>query len=417
MSFEDELGAALRRAGDGFTPDRPSLVDAGELRGRRLLARRRATLTGGSVLALALVALAGAWSGGLLGGPVAGAAAAGPPTPAAGRSGSGAGDGGEKTVPTGTGAVGADLMVAKLRALLPGGSLGDTTARGTEHELGPLVHAVYDDGKGAAALSLVLARVDPQGATARDQTGCGDKELQNYDDCRTEQLADGSRLMLYQGYEYPDRRADTRTWRAVLVTPQGFMVSAAEWNSPAEKGAPVTRAVPPLTTAQLKDLVTSPTWLPALNDLPPAAPEEPHPGEGTPGRPAGPVLVGLLAGYGIPVASSGGEDDYGYAVLDDGRGRSLVQVNAERAGPGTELTGDEVITLPDGTRMRIRQGPGEKDPGVVRWTVETRRANGVRVTVSAFGAAGQYGPATRTAPALTVEQLKELALAPDWSRR
>ncbi|WP_051858914.1 hypothetical protein [Streptomyces xanthophaeus] len=68
MPFEDELGEALRRAGDGFTADRHALVDAGERRGRRLVARRRASVIGGSVLALAVIGTAGAWTTGLLGG-------------------------------------------------------------------------------------------------------------------------------------------------------------------------------------------------------------------------------------------------------------------------------------------------------------------------------------------------------------
>lgn len=64
MPFEDELGEALRRAGDGFTADRHALVEAGERRGRRLVARRRAAVIGGSVLSLTLIGAVGAYTGG-----------------------------------------------------------------------------------------------------------------------------------------------------------------------------------------------------------------------------------------------------------------------------------------------------------------------------------------------------------------
>lgn len=67
MPFEDELGEALRRTGDGFTSEGRDLVDAGERRGRRMVARRRAAVAGGSVLALALIGSAGAYANGLLG--------------------------------------------------------------------------------------------------------------------------------------------------------------------------------------------------------------------------------------------------------------------------------------------------------------------------------------------------------------
>ena len=92
----------------------------------------------------------------------------------------------------------------------------------------------------------------PSARSARGQTECADKNLHAYDACRTEQLPDGSRLLLHQGYEYPDRRADTKVWRAVLVTAQGFLVDASEWNAAADKGASVSRTDPPLTIAQLK---------------------------------------------------------------------------------------------------------------------------------------------------------------------
>lgn len=413
MPFEDELGEALRRAGNGFTADRHALVDAGERRGRRLVARRRAAVIGGSVLALAAIGTAGAYTGGLLDGSGKVRVAAPPPPLTSGGSETSA----PKPPGFGTGAVTAEQLLAVFKELLPGGTLTGTMARGTDEP--PYVSGVYDDGQGAAAISLNLSRVDPNGSNARQLTECGDKNLQEYDNCQTEQLTDGSRLLFHKGYEYPDRRVDTKLWRAVLVTPQGFQVEVSEWNAPAEKGAAVTRTNPPLTNAQLKTLVTSDKWHPALNDLRPPEPEpgaEPGADAALRDRKAELALEGLVTGYGIPILSQGGEGGSGYVVLDDARGKSLVQLNVRPAESDADFAGASVSTLSDGTKMKITQGPGEKGKGVVQWTVDTLRTDGLRVVVSAFNTANQSGSATRETPVLTLEQLKEIALAPGWSR-
>ncbi|MEU7602506.1 hypothetical protein AB0B78_02305 [Streptomyces sp. NPDC040724] len=416
MPFEDDLGVALRRAGEGFTADRDALADAGEQRGRRLVARRRhAAAAGGSVLALALIATAGAYAGGLLDG--AGRAgtvnvAAPPTTPG----------GDDKGPLAGSGAVTAAQMIANLRELLPGGQLTEPDGRGSEDQV-PMASGVYDDGKGKAAVSLALSRVDPAGSNARAMTECGDKNVQEYDDCRTEQLADGSRLLLYKGYEYPDRRVDTKLWRAVLATPKGFMVELSEWNSPAEKGAPVSRSNPPLTPDQLKTVVTSPLWQPALNDLPAPAPD-PAP-SARPGssaalrdREAAVALEELVTGIGIkiPILSWGGEGGHGYIVFDDGKGKSLVSLSVGRSEGVSGFPGLNQPPLPDGTLVNVKQGPAEKGKGVIEWQVDTLRTDGLRVVVSAYNTANQSGTATREQPALTLDQLKEIALAPGWNR-
>ncbi|MEW2418562.1 hypothetical protein AB0953_33445 [Streptomyces sp. NPDC046866] len=414
MPFEDELGEALRRAGDGFTTDRHALVEAGERRGRRLVARRRAAVIGGSVLSLALIGAAGAYTGGLLDGPERLDVAA-PPTPQAGQSGKNGGPDARK--PSGTGAVSGTQMVAILKELLPPGDFSPDNVSGTETST-PSVGGVYDDGKGKSTILFGLGRVDPDGFNTRQLTECGDKNLQEYDDCTVEQLPDGSKVLVEQGYEYSDRRANTKVWRATLVTPQGFHVQASENNSPAEKGAGTSRTNPPLTPAQLKAVVTSDKWRPALNDLPAADEEGFRPGPSTPLRDKEGLeaLEGLVAKYGIPVASKGGEHGYGYVVLDDGKGTSLVQVNVVEDHGAADFPDGHEAPLADGTRVKVTQRPAEKGKGVVEWTVDTLRKNGLRVTLTAYNTANISGGATRKAPALTLEQMKELATAPAWNR-
>ncbi|MFD8991472.1 hypothetical protein ACFVZ4_25950 [Streptomyces goshikiensis] len=417
MPFEDELGNALRRAGDGFTTDGHALVEAGERRGRRLVARRRAAVVGGSVLTLAVVATGGAYTGGLFGGAggsggPARVDVAAPPELSAGPTKAPARGG--PSSKTGSGAVSGAQLVSVLKELLPGGKVTDTEASGTGAPQGPSVRGVYDDGEGAAQIGVTLTRTDPDGRSTAGALECPDANTTDYEACATETLADGSKVMVFQGYEYPDRREPTKLWRATLVTRQGFQVEVMEWNAPAEKGAKVSRPAPPLGPAQLKAFAASPLWHPALGDLPAAPAEGPAPDPV--GADARAVLESLVPKNGITVASKGGGGDYAYLVLDDGKGASLVQVNVQEqmgAALGGHMSG--ATTLPDGTKVLETKQPGEKGgKGVLWWSADTLRPDGRRVVVSAFNTGNQSKPATRKEPVLTMEQLRTIALDPKW---
>lgn len=410
--FEDRLGAALRDAGDGFEADRASLVTAGRVRGRRALLRRRTAVVGG----VAGVALAGV--GGAL--VLPGDDPAGPDRSTAASAGTPNG----KATAAAT-AFSGDGLLRELKGLLPRGTYGEESARGSDHQLGPAAQLVYDDGAGAAAIAMGFARVEPGSARVRELTACPDHNVTPYDDCSSDRLPDGSLLKLYQGYEYPDLRVDTKLWTADLVTAEGQHVSVSEWNSPAEKGAPVSRDEPPLSTERLRELVTAGVWREVVD----AIPKSPKPSRSTAprterpevsGKSVGDTLAALLPGTLDVVAHGGQESEYAYVVLDDGRGRSLVQINVQygMADVAGQLYADGE-TLPDGTRVATRQGPGEKaGSGVVMWTVDTLRPGpaGFRVVISAFNTGDQNKDATRDAPALTMEQLRQIALSEDWDR-
>ncbi|MBT2446693.1 hypothetical protein J7F03_06290 [Streptomyces sp. ISL-43] len=421
MPFEDELGEALRRAGEDFTADGRDLVGAGERRGRRMVARRRAAVAGGSALALAVIGGAGAYTGGLFGsGGAAGPAnvAAVPSSPPA--TSLSPGEMRERALKenVGTGAVSEERMIEVFKELLPQGKVTGASARGTGDERGPMVDGVFDDGKGKGRIGLSLTRMDPKSEGADDMLKCPSKTTLNYDSCTSETLGDGSRIMLFQGYEYPDRRADTKLWRATVVTPQGFLVDAQEYNAATEKGSATTRPEPPLTLAQLKTLATSPLWHPALNDLPAAKPA-PAAEPGRSGKTAVDILGALVSGYGIPVASKDDDGvDLGYVVLDDGKGQSLAALqiqpdSKDRPGTWADLfTGAE--TLPDGTKIVTHQRRGEA-AGADWWSVEVLRKNGTRVIVSAYNTTTMKGAPTRKDPALSMQRLREIATSPKWS--
>lgn len=111
---------------------------------------------------------------------------------------------------------------------------------------------------------------------------------------------------------------------------------------------------------------------------------------------------------------TGGE--FASVVVDDGEGRSLVQINvqADMRDVADDLYG-EATTLPDGTLLATSKEPGEKGgAGVVQWSADTMRPDGMRVVVSAFNSGAQSTPATRPEPALTMDQLVALATSPQW---
>ncbi|WP_326578073.1 hypothetical protein OG889_15515 [Streptomyces sp. NBC_00481] len=418
--FEGRLGDALRRAGDAFETDGHAMVGGGAVRGRRLLLRRRAAMLGG-VAGIALVGVGGAL---LL---------------------PGIGDGGgkqsvaaERSTEPGPrdddGKVSGARLVRQLKDLLPAGKFSGESARGTGAEPGPYAQVVYDDGEGGAAVQIGLGQIDADSEHAKQLTDCPDKTFVEYDSCEESTLPDGSRLMLFQGYEYPDRREDTKHWYAQLVTADGYDVSVMEWNAPAQKGSPVTREDPPLTTAQLKDIAMYSGWRRAIDAIPEDKAEQEDQGEkeeSSTERPeAGSVdapvvdgatiqktLVGLLPDGVHGVDEGSQESDFAYVVLDDGKGRSLVQINVQpgMADVADSLFGADAETLPDGTKVATRQGPGEKGgEGVVMWTVDTLRTDGLRVVISAFNSGAQHTAATRETPALTLAQLKEIATSEKW---
>ncbi|MFF7883230.1 hypothetical protein ACH40F_17945 [Streptomyces sp. NPDC020794] len=400
--FEERLGEALHHAGGAYETDRRALVAAGEARGHRLLLRRRAAVVGG-VASVALVGL-----GGVLLVP--------------------GGDDGRQSVATGAKTPVAsaapnksytgDELIGILEKLLPRGKFGTAEARGTDEQLPPYAQVVYNDGKGEAAIAVGLGRELPGSEQARQTVECPDKVLAPYDRCAVTRLPDGSALKIVQGYEYPDRRADTKLWTADLVTAKGQHVSVSEWNAAAEKGAPVSRAEPPLSPARLKTLATAGAWLGVVDAIPvdPKAPTaaaaQPS---GVSGRAIGSTLVSLLPKGVKVVAKSGPDSGYGYAVLDDGKGRSLVQINVQPNMSDVEhqLFGADAETLADGTKVVTHKKPGEKG-GVVMWTADTIRTDGFRVVVSAFNSGSQETAATRTAPALTTKQLRAIALSAKW---
>ncbi|MEV5004678.1 hypothetical protein [Streptomyces sp. NPDC055692] len=204
------------------------------------------------------------------------------------------------------------------------------------------------------------------------------------------------------------------------MTPAGGYIGVQEWNSTGETGSPVTREQPPLALDRLKALAAAPELRAAADAMPVdhRLAAEPDTGPVTPGGSISATLSRLVP-HGIKIVRKSGPDDdgFGYVVLGDGRGTSLVQVNVQpdmRDVEG-ELFGPDAKVLPDGTKVVTHRQPGEKGiPGIVWWSVDTIRPDGRRVVISAFNSGAQNTPATRETPALTMKQLEAFSTDPKW---
>lgn len=472
MPFEDELSEEFRRVGETFElSDSHAVVDGGLVAGRRGLRRRRTAAVTGSVLALALIGVGGAFAGGFIG-------ESGTTTDVAGV---------RRSISPGSGSgVSGAEMVGTLQKLLPKGTVSEARGEGTDVERDrgrATASVVYDDGKGPATVSASLyltpelkknANGMPQchedaGYWANEPTGRKpDLGIVGSED-GVRSTAVQQRIMACAAPTGPDGQPVTgdgadsaaddggvTSSRYVYLTKSGVTVDIRAYNVVLDKNAKPTRAEPPLGTdplvalgkaeawrglaVRLKEAVEAADTSPAATSAasptasaPSSDPTKPGPRE-RPENPAKPT-AGLptpssldytrlmptflkLLPKGLPVVEQNpsGEGEYAYVVVDDGKGRSLVQINVQR--DMRDVTGDlysDATTLPDGTLLATSQQPGEKGgAGVVQWTADTMRPDGMRVVVSAFNSGDQASAATRSEPALTIEQLTALATSPEW---
>ncbi|MFD4950956.1 hypothetical protein [Streptomyces sp. NPDC058451] len=414
--FEKRLTDVLRDTGTEFGTDQQMLAARGETHGRRLRLRRRAAVVVGGAAAVALVGMGGtlllpAGQGDGVRQRSAAAAPVAPATPSPSPT--------HTPAETASKVVSGEELLRILEKLLPEGRISDNKDEGDTADR-PRAKVLYDDGGGKAAVTVSLNRVKPGSMEARQATQCPDTMFIVYDTCTSTKLSDGSALMLLKRYESPKSRTDRKLWTADLMTPAGGYVGVQEWNSTGGLGAPATREQPPLDLNRLKALATAPELRAAADAMPVDARSaaEPDTGPVTPGGSISATLSRLVP-HGIKIVRKSGadDDDFGYVVLDDGRGASLVQVNVQPDMRDVEkqLFGPDAKVLPDGTKVATHQQPGEKGiPGIVWWSVDTIRPDGRRVVISAFNSGAQDSPATRKTPVLTMKQLEAIATDPRW---
>ncbi|MCX5398722.1 hypothetical protein [Streptomyces sp. NBC_00102] len=432
MPFEDDLSGELRRTGDSFElSDRTALLDGAVAIGRRGVRRRRiATATGGA-LALALVALGGGLATGLVGG-------AGPTTDlASGTHSVSPGAGGES-------GVSGSEMVETLAALLPGGKVSEGSGIGTgELEDGAAASAsvLYDDGDGPVTVTASLYPT-PQYVRARGTEGaCADEPgaLRDMPEgvALTHDTVGGPALTAGSGGKASAAECPTPVdaaapqeelvgYRFRGLAVGGVTVDVRAYSGVLDAGAVGVRSTPPLDQGQLAALGQSAKWAPLVQRMKVvvAAQEKRHEASPT-ASPAPeldystlmPTLLKLLP-KDVTVVRQEQQDggEYAEVVVDDGQGQSLLGINVQR--DMRDVAGDlygGAETLPDGTLLAVTQAPGEKGgDGIVQWTADSMRPDGMRVVVMAFNGPRQDGAATRSEPALSIDELKALVTSPKW---
>ncbi|MFF8384914.1 hypothetical protein [Streptomyces kanasensis] len=387
MSFEDQLGEALRRTGDTFSTDRQEqLMTAAATEGRRSLRRRRAALAvAASVVALGALG-GGAYATGMLH------------------------EDRDASVAEETAELSGDRVFDILRRLNPGGEF--TRQRVLPREPGEYVHVsfVYDDGKGAGLVHLRLGVADPRRGG----------EWGNVHEA---------------SHEAPWETPVTKNRRMRHVTPEGHFVDVTVWNTPDPKRPTGTRNAPVLHN-DLRRLLHAGEWRREMSRLPkpdpllgekPLDPRFVKPLDTVSARGMTDTLRALLPKGGTFTGAKGqGTADHrgptASLVYDDGKGGTSVTVSLHRVDPEGYSTRQFTMCrssscrrekLPDGSLVRSQDTRTHRPRHVLDRTVTYVSATGDMVEVGTRSVPGT-GTAPRTVPALTAEQLRAIATSPRW---
>ncbi|MCX4434242.1 MULTISPECIES: hypothetical protein [Streptomyces] len=126
------------------------------------------------------------------------------------------------------------------------------------------------------------------------------------------------------------------------------------------------------------------------------------------------TLTALLP-TGLTHSSPPGGRQSGQLWVDDGHGKSLLEVHVSRQTSASAIRSHVFAgtkPLADGTLIKSRQAPPGTDPG--HETVNVLHPDGLYVTIMEWQAPSQNGPATRTTPILTPAQLRVIATSSQW---
>ncbi|WP_062645701.1 hypothetical protein [Streptomyces maremycinicus] len=405
MPFEDELGKALRDTAGTFTVDRRSLAEGSLARGRRRLARRRASAVAGSAaLAVVLVTTAGVrLTGGQDGvGTVGGTASTSPPT-VDHRHFEVTAEDMENILQNGMEDTGIAVVHPKFRAT---GSSGAGRAATASVDFG--------DGFGTARVTLSVRRVDPAEQDLKELITCPPEEDSPYEECTTQP---GNRAV--KGYTEAGKAGGIKEWAVTMLSPGGYLIEVATHNLAAtntgagagagtDTAARSVRRDPRMNPGKLRHLAmfVDASFTPggeadSLGRVEPGTRAEP--GDFLP------LLKELLPGR-LLVDSEGGTAAQGHVVVLDPDSGMRTYIEVGRIA-GDKEAWDE--TLPDGTKVGTRQLPG-KQPGVVRLRVDALRVNGLWISASAYNAPSPTSKKSGAAPAITAEELKTIATSRSW---
>ncbi|MFD7508805.1 hypothetical protein ACFV5N_05570 [Streptomyces sp. NPDC059853] len=412
--FEQELGAMLRQTGGGFEPDPARLTEAGLRRGRARVFRQRAGVVGGAAAVALLSVGAVQLTGGDSGTPVA--------------------DG----VPQSR-----EGMVETLSGMLPAGI--EVLASEADSPLGAEEPGIFlqlaDTIPGEASLGVTIHRWAVEGW--EESLGCVVPDSAGYR-CTQEELADGAVLSRTQeDWLNEDDELGSRQWVALLEVPDGS--ADASWARAVSVSFEKEMTSlddpdgyqPLIGEEKLAEIARAPVWQEVFDLL-----DETY---GAPDTDTGPELVDAapevlrdlfrsLAPERLDItedvqqASGPGEI---YLVADDGRGPGYVSVmlwepydvyepNEPDWEEGFDGWGEDEYCgsepLGDGVRLdHCDLGPTADDPVGV-WTVSLNLPDGSSMDITVANSAGidDLEAPTREDSPLTMDELRELASAPEW---
>lgn len=402
MDFEDRFGQALRDAGQGYHFDPVTsqpLLQRALRRGRGKQTRRIAAAFLGAGVATALAV------GGL---SLSASSAPGP----------------SREVSSSQGVSGQHILDL-LEGMLPHGTVSRATAVGAgggrPRMEPPRATLVYDDGHGAGQVSLTF-------------TQTGEKDVLGFGTCSTpppkgftctiRKLPDRSVL----SFATEPFGGKVRLWTATLVTDRGDVLTAQELNNPS--GLPsdqATRPAPPLTEQQLTGIVADPAWTPVMH----AARVAQKAKDGQPTQAEVLAVARSLRPAGVQFGwneATNQEGSAGFQVRVAGRPAgqfsdltlSVARWPGEARSEEAALFPAGTTRLPDGTLLYVYQ---EKQTSRTTTPssdqrVRVLRPDGVVVYLvldnSATGTG--HGKVPDPMPALTVDQLRTMAMSPLWEK-
>ncbi|WP_425247025.1 hypothetical protein [Streptomyces sp. NEAU-NA10] len=395
MRFEDELGKALRDTAGAFTADRRSLAEGSLARGRRRVARRRASVVGGSALAVALLATAGAQLGGQHGDDKARGDHASTPS-LAGDYGHFAvtADDMKNILENGMGQSGIVHLHEKVRGT------------GSSDRARPATATFdFEDGWGAARVTLSVRRVDPAEQDLKKLITCPPQKGSPYEECTTQP---DNRAV--KGYTEAGKAGGVKKWAVTMVSPNGYLIEVATYNVPTAKkaaSAPLSRN-PRMTPGKLRYLAMFVDGS-FTRDGEPNSFGTVDPGSAAQPGDILPVLKSLLPKR-LDIHSEGGNGAQGYVVVGNPKTGERTYIEAQRIAGDKEFWTE---TLADGTKVGTRRIPG-KQPGVVQLRVDALRVNGLWISVSAYNAPSPASRRSGTQHLITAEELKAIATSRTW---
>jgi len=121
--------------------------------------------------------------------------------------------------------------------------------------------------------------------------------------------------------------------------------------------------------------------------------------------------------------SHGGSPGPVQVVYDDGHGAVEIIVgmypSATGCSPCANRAGDTCSTRPDGTQVRIHQGPEYPNghtPNATTWSVDILRPDKIAILIHEWNAPTEKGsPPSRAVPPFTIDELTTIATDPSWT--